>query len=109
MVEYAPWGLRSCPSPSLHRYRSLKPLLESASSVHTDRLHTRSRKNHVGYLRSHLHEVGDFNNAPLPISIPLDEIPKDNLHCCLPNEVVVALSETWPRDSSMLSPLVVFR
>jgi hypothetical protein len=71
-------------------------------------LHTCSGENHIGYLRGHLHEVRYFNNTPLPISIPLDKIPKNNLGCRIPNEMIVNLSEAWPCDSSMLSPLVVF-
>jgi hypothetical protein len=70
--------------------------------------HTRGRKNHKGYLCGHLRKVGHFNDAPLPISIPLNEIPKNNLDCRLPNKDVVTLSEAWPCDPPMLSPLIVF-
>jgi hypothetical protein len=70
--------------------------------------HTRGRKNHKGYLCGDLRKVSHFNNAPLPISIPLDEIPENNLDCRLPNKDVVTLSEAWPCDSPMLPPLIVF-
>jgi len=70
-------------------------------------LHTCDRENHKGYLCGHLHEVRRFHNASLPVSIPLDEVPQNNLDCGLPDEDVIALSEAWSCDSSMLSPLLV--
>ena len=69
--------------------------------------HTCGRENHIGYLCGHLHEVRRFHNASLPVSIPLDEVPQNNLDCGLPDEDVIALSEAWSCDSSMLSPLLV--
>ena len=71
------------------------------------RLPTRYRENHIGYLCRHLREVGYRNGAPLPISVPLDKITKDNVYCRFPDEDVVALSEAWSHNSSVLSPLIV--
>lgn len=68
---------------------------------------TRSRKNHIGDLCGHLREIRGFNDAPLPVLIPLDKIPENDLYCRLPNEGVVALGEAWPCDSPVLSPLIV--
>ncbi|SRR5258706_16267924 len=73
----------------------------------TSRLLTRGRKNHIGHLCRHLREVRYLNDAPLPISVPLDEISKDNVDCRFPDEDVVALGEAWPRNSSVLSPLIM--
>ena len=70
-------------------------------------LPTCSRENHIGYLRRHLREVRHLNNAPLPISVPLDEIPKDDIDCRFPDEDVIALGEAWACDSSVLSPLIL--
>jgi len=70
-------------------------------------LPTRGRENHIGYLRRHLCEVRYLNNAPLSISVPLGEIPKDNIDCRFPDEDVVALGEARHRDLSVLSPLIV--
>jgi len=71
-------------------------------------LHTCSRENHIGYLRGHLREVGYFNNAPLPISIPFGEIPKNIRDCRLPNKDIVTLGEAWPCNSPVPSPFIVF-
>jgi hypothetical protein len=70
--------------------------------------HTRGHKYHKGYLCGDLRKVGHFNNAPLPIPIPLDEIPKNNLDCRLPNKNIVIFGEAWPCDSPMFPPLIVF-
>jgi len=71
-------------------------------------LPTRGREGHIGYLlRRHLREVRYLNNAPLSISVPLGEIPKDNIDCRFPDEDVVALREAWSCDPSVLSPLIV--
>jgi hypothetical protein len=70
-------------------------------------LPTRTREDHIGYLRRHLREVRYLNNAPLPISVPLGEIPETNFDGGLPNEGVIALGEAWLCDSSMLSPFII--
>src|SRR5258706_2992511 len=44
-------------------------------------IRTCGRENHKGYLRRHVHEVRHLNNASPPISVPLDEIPENNLDC----------------------------
>lgn len=43
-------------------------------------LRTRGRKNHKSNLRGHVLEIGHFDSTPLPISIPFDKIPKNNLN-----------------------------
>jgi hypothetical protein len=103
-----------CPSgilPLSHSQFTLmpKPKVASATPCSVPSCqHTRSRKNHKGYLCGDPHKVGHFNNAPFPISIPLYEIRKNNLDCRLPNKDIVTLSEAWPCDSPMLPPLIVF-
>ena len=74
-----------------------------------DCLRTCGRENHKGYLRCHFREVRHPNYAPLPVSVPLDEISENNLHCRLPDEGIIALGEAWPCDSSMHSPLIMLR
>jgi hypothetical protein len=70
-------------------------------------LRTCGRENHIGYLGRHFREVRHPNNAPLPISVPFDEISKDHLDCRFPDEGIIALGEAWRCDSSVLSPLIM--
>ena len=89
---------------------TLKPKPEvtlSQSMQWPSRLPTRCREYHIGYLCRHLREVRYRNRAPLPISVPLDKISKDNVYCRFPDEDIVALREAWPHNSSVLSPLIV--
>jgi len=83
--------------------------IESTSRVATLSTYaTRGREGHISYpLRRHLREVRYLNNALLSISVPLGEIPKDNIDCRFPDEDVVALREAWSCDPSVLSPLIV--
>jgi len=67
---------------------------------------TCSQEYHKGYLGGHLHEVRHLGNAPLPIFIPLGEIPQNNLDCQLPHENISTFSETWLCDLLMPSPLI---
>lgn len=88
-----------------------KPDVAFSQLAHTQCLsclHTRGRENHQGHLYCHFREVRHPNNAPLPISIPLDKIPKNGLDCRLPDEDVISLIEAWRCDSSVLPQLIVF-